>query len=238
MPIILQMDNGKEFKGVVIVLLRDFAIAIRNGRPYHPPSQGVVENGNKSFKNRVAARRIEYDSDGFVLFSYEAVDSINRTYHTSLRCTPYEAMFGTKAFRTDRLLFAPSAQEEADAIEAMTDEKFANREGVDLSGYDFDFDATLEEDEEEGREETVVGPAEEDYVDEEEFEGFGEEAGESLRPFAVKILTDSLGPSAVQNDGYMANEPSSIDPADSGDGMSSVEGDVETNGDGEVCSDG
>jgi hypothetical protein len=40
---ILQCDNGKEFKGVLLVLLQEYGIRIINGRPQIPSTQSLVE---------------------------------------------------------------------------------------------------------------------------------------------------------------------------------------------------
>ena len=37
-PRILQCDNGKEFKGALLILLKKYGIKIINGRPRHPQS--------------------------------------------------------------------------------------------------------------------------------------------------------------------------------------------------------
>ena len=52
---ILQMDNGAEFKGVLLYLLRRHGIKIINGNPRHPQSQGLVEQGNGVIKARLTA---------------------------------------------------------------------------------------------------------------------------------------------------------------------------------------
>jgi hypothetical protein len=48
LPEILQSDNGKEFLGYCIQMLKEefHTIKVVKGRAYHPGSQGSVERGN------------------------------------------------------------------------------------------------------------------------------------------------------------------------------------------------
>ena len=55
-PMILQSDNGREFKSKDIIndLKRLWPnMKIINGRPRHPQSQGSVERGNQTLKNKL-----------------------------------------------------------------------------------------------------------------------------------------------------------------------------------------
>ncbi len=52
LPEVLQSDNGKEFLGYCIQMLKEefHTIKVVKGRAYHPESQGSVERGNATFK--------------------------------------------------------------------------------------------------------------------------------------------------------------------------------------------
>jgi hypothetical protein len=52
LPEILQSDNGKEFLGYCINIIKEefHTIKVVKGRAYHPASQGSVERGNATFK--------------------------------------------------------------------------------------------------------------------------------------------------------------------------------------------
>ncbi len=52
LPEILQSDNGKEFVGYCIKMIKEefHTIKVVKGRAYHPASQGSVERGNTTFK--------------------------------------------------------------------------------------------------------------------------------------------------------------------------------------------
>ena len=52
-PEILQMDNGSEFKGVCLMLLKRFGIRVINGRPRRPQTQGLVEQANGVAKTKL-----------------------------------------------------------------------------------------------------------------------------------------------------------------------------------------
>jgi len=59
-PKILQCDNGKEFKGVLLVLLKKYGVKIINGRLRHPQTQGLVEQANGVVKKKLRAWLAEH----------------------------------------------------------------------------------------------------------------------------------------------------------------------------------
>ncbi len=52
---ILQSDNGSEFKGVCLDLVKSFGVRVINGRPRTPQSQGLAEHANGTIKTRINA---------------------------------------------------------------------------------------------------------------------------------------------------------------------------------------
>lgn len=52
-PNIIQCDNGPEFRGKVISLLRKKNVKIVHGRAYHPQSQGKVERQNRIIRSKL-----------------------------------------------------------------------------------------------------------------------------------------------------------------------------------------
>ena len=52
-PEICQSDNGKEFKGMLLILLKWHGIKIVYGRPRTPRTQGLVEQGNHVVKDKL-----------------------------------------------------------------------------------------------------------------------------------------------------------------------------------------
>ncbi len=97
-PKIVQSDNGGEFKGILEELLREQGIHILHGRPKHPQSQDLVEQGNF-----VAKRKLEFWQARTKILSWvKALPFIalamNKQSHSALphRMSPYEAFFGRK----------------------------------------------------------------------------------------------------------------------------------------------
>ena len=52
-PEICQSDNGREFKGILLILLKRHGIKIKYGRPRTPRTQGLVEQGNSVVKDKL-----------------------------------------------------------------------------------------------------------------------------------------------------------------------------------------
>ena len=53
--IVVQSDNGREFKGAVAMLCKRLKIKVINGRPRHPQTQGLVEQANSVAKKKINA---------------------------------------------------------------------------------------------------------------------------------------------------------------------------------------
>ena len=51
-PKIIQYDNGKEFKGILLILLKQYGIKILNRRLRYPQIQGLVEQANRVMKTK------------------------------------------------------------------------------------------------------------------------------------------------------------------------------------------
>ena len=61
-PEIIQSDNGREFKGAVVMLCKRLKIRIINGRPRHPQTQGLVEQANGVAKAKIRAWMVDNNS--------------------------------------------------------------------------------------------------------------------------------------------------------------------------------
>ena len=101
-PEILQCDNGREFKGILLILLQKHGIKVRNGRPQTPQIQGLVKQANGTLKTKLRAWNLDtVASGGNPHCPSQALPeialSINRQPHSSLGGrSPYEVMFNRK----------------------------------------------------------------------------------------------------------------------------------------------
>lgn len=59
---ILQSDNGSEFKGICLELMRRYGIKVINDRPRTPRTQGLVEQANGTVKNKILAWKRDHGS--------------------------------------------------------------------------------------------------------------------------------------------------------------------------------
>lgn len=97
-PQMIQCDNGKEFKGAVIRLLKKRGVIMVNGRPRHPQSQGLVEQGNGIIKRKITKWKDEYNRTDWA----ESLDSICKAVSTvpcqglPLKYTPHKAMYSSE----------------------------------------------------------------------------------------------------------------------------------------------
>ncbi|CAC5383216.1 unnamed protein product [Mytilus coruscus] len=102
LPSILQHDNGREFCNAVIretlkLWPGDGDVKIITGRPRHPRTQGLVEQVDDSLHKLLASKRADKPGSGWLEFLYEIQYSLNTQCHSSIKMTPFEAVFGQKA---------------------------------------------------------------------------------------------------------------------------------------------
>ena len=98
-PRYLHSDNGTEFVNRFVTdACSRFNVVIVHGRPYHPQSQGQVENLNRRVKNCLRHFLLQHPEDercdewpGVVK---EIEYFINHSWHHMVRSTPYAVFFG------------------------------------------------------------------------------------------------------------------------------------------------
>ena len=93
-PEIFQSDNGKEFVAKIVSnFLQTNHVKIKHGKPYHPQSQGQVENLNKRVKKTLSRvlQHLSPDVQGQVwpLFLPGVASLINNTWHSTIDDIPF-----------------------------------------------------------------------------------------------------------------------------------------------------
>jgi hypothetical protein len=104
-PLILQCDNGREFVNEKLFnLCAYWGSKIVLSSPYHPQSNGGVENANGSLK--AAVRKWQHsnpDADWKAHF-HQIIHQLNCSMHHTLGLQPYEYVFGIQSWKQKHLL--------------------------------------------------------------------------------------------------------------------------------------
>lgn len=93
---ILQCDDGKEFKGALLILLRQYGIKIVHGAPRTPHVQGLVEQANGTIERKIGAWQADQGTSKWEPALTEIARALNRQYVESIGCAPYELVFRQK----------------------------------------------------------------------------------------------------------------------------------------------
>jgi len=93
-PCYLHTDNGTEFiNEVVSVLCESCKVKVKHGRPYHPQSQGQVENLNRRVKICLSNFLLKFDEDRradiWPSLLKHVAQFINHTWHHTIKNNPY-----------------------------------------------------------------------------------------------------------------------------------------------------
>lgn len=83
-PHILQCDNGKEFKGVLLLVLKAIRVKIINGAPRKPRVQGLVEQANRTVKRKLYIYKKTRKIEGWKRALPIVAIWMNRSPHSSL----------------------------------------------------------------------------------------------------------------------------------------------------------
>ena len=86
-PKILQCDNGNEFKGEVLPLVKFYGITVVHGRPRHPQSQGLIEQANAVLKQKIRMAKAKTGINQWRQFLPMAILAMNQqvtTYYIKL----------------------------------------------------------------------------------------------------------------------------------------------------------
>ena len=95
---ICQYDNGKEFKGACLILLKRYGIRVINGRPHSPQTQGLVEQANSVTKAKIRAWKLITGSSKWALTLTDVSIQMSQQTHTSLpaKYTTHLIFFGSE----------------------------------------------------------------------------------------------------------------------------------------------
>lgn len=97
-PSVLQSDNGREFANQIVSSLKDLwpELKIVHGKPRHSQSQGSVERANQDIENMLTTWMQEQNTSQWSQGLRFIQLMKNRAYHSGIKTTPYEALFGCK----------------------------------------------------------------------------------------------------------------------------------------------
>lgn len=87
---ILQSDNGSEFKGVCLELVKSFGVRVINGRPRTPRTQGLGKQANGTVKSRINAWKRAHGSSHWL----ESLDVSNYFHNQFLSKYTYMNILG------------------------------------------------------------------------------------------------------------------------------------------------
>jgi len=102
-PEILQCDNGREFKGVLLILLKKYGVKVINGRPRTPSTPGLVEQANGTVKTHLRAWKEDTRSKAWAIALPDIMLKMNCAVHGATGKSPYEVMFGQKSCWNEHL---------------------------------------------------------------------------------------------------------------------------------------
>lgn len=113
-PDIVQCDNGTEFKGAALILLKNYGVKVINGRPRTPRTQGLVEQANGVMKDKLKKRIKATGNHRWSQHLLRVALAMNVQGHDSLpyNMTPYEVFFGRKYRQRPNSLVTVHEQQE------------------------------------------------------------------------------------------------------------------------------
>ena len=89
----MQCDNGKEFKGALLILLRKYGIQIINGALRSPQTQGLVKQANRVVERKLRAWKYDNSLTEWVDGLLEVTLAMNTQLHSTIGCALAELLF-------------------------------------------------------------------------------------------------------------------------------------------------
>ena len=96
-PHILHSDNGGEFNNQLLfsTLAEKWPTTkIIHGKPRYPQSQGAIERVNREVKDALFAMMLDNNDQCWVKYLRWVKLNYNTSYHTTIKMTPYQAVYG------------------------------------------------------------------------------------------------------------------------------------------------
>jgi hypothetical protein len=113
-PKILQSDNGNEFLGKCIRIIKTFYsyLHIVKGQTYHPQSQGKIERGHSTLKEPLQ-KWMESNGDNWVVGSYVVNHEVNKQsqFNHGERFSPYNFYYGKTHLGNKETIFGEVAHQ-------------------------------------------------------------------------------------------------------------------------------
>ena len=113
-PDIVQCNNGTEFKGAALILLKTYGVKVINGRPRTPRTQRLVEQANGVMKDKLSKRIEATGNHQWTQHLLRVALAMNIQEHDSLlyNMSPYEVFFGRRYWQRSNSLATIREQQE------------------------------------------------------------------------------------------------------------------------------
>jgi transposase InsO family protein len=97
-PEYIGFDNGGEYKNVFEELVNNYGIKKNNSTPFNPQSNGIIERVHLTLNDSLRTAEIDGtemdENDPWGPFLASAAYAIRSTFHTTLKATPGQLVFG------------------------------------------------------------------------------------------------------------------------------------------------
>ena len=119
-PIILQSDNGKEFRNKVVRVLKVLwpGLQLVHGRARRPQTQGSVERSNGDWQSLMGTWMRNHKTTNWSLGLALVQHQKNRKFHRGINTSPYNALFGRESYDGLEQLSELSDAQKDDLIDA------------------------------------------------------------------------------------------------------------------------
>ena len=94
-PLILQSDNGREFKNSLLLNILNEnwpSTKIIHEKPRHPETQGSVERANQDIKRHFTAMMFENSDNSWVKYVRQVQYKENTNFYSNIGMTPFQAL--------------------------------------------------------------------------------------------------------------------------------------------------